>query len=364
MKDIHKSIVIPSSEERLGAESLPIRSRPRSKWGDRHKAFRPTGAIYGMGGRLAGWIRWQLVLWFLFLLPVAALEPAWAEIKPPDPPLQTIIARMAQARAENRAQFRRYVVTRDYNFYGKEKNKSKSQVIADVSFVPPDSKAYIIQQTNGSSLGEKVVRRMLECESEIARNHLASELSEDNYDFVCHGEETRDGQSCYVLELLPKRKERNLLHARIWVDASTYMVRRMEGEPAKSPSWWLRDVRITFLYGNVGGMWLQTSSASTVNVRILGQYTMVSSDVKYRIGELEAAELPFAGALTSKVERIALASVDPSQEEWFVRKENNLWNSIKLFNWRLCKDGMILPRKGYCQRGLNIRLRQQLYWNT
>jgi hypothetical protein len=35
-------------------------------------------------------------------------------------------------------------------------------------------------------------------------------------------------------------------------------------------------------------MWLQTASESTAKVRILGHYTMVSRDVKYKISELVA----------------------------------------------------------------------------
>ncbi len=103
-------------------------------------------------------------------------------------------------------------------------------------------------------------------------------------------EEDVSGQRCYVLELLPRRKDKNLLRGDIWVDANTYLLRRTEAEPAKkTPSWWLRDVRIALLYGDVGGMWLQTASEATAKVRILGQYTMVSRDVKYKISELVAA---------------------------------------------------------------------------
>ena len=50
------------------------------------------------------------------------------------------MARMAQARAENRARLHPYVVTRNYKLFGKEESKAKSEVIADVAFVPPDSK--------------------------------------------------------------------------------------------------------------------------------------------------------------------------------------------------------------------------------
>lgn len=201
------------------------------------------------------------------------------------PTVETIIARMAQARSDNRAGFRSYIVKREYRLFGKDRYDSKSQVIADVTFVPPGFKKYAIQQTQGSGLGEKIVRRMLNGETEITKEYSSTDISVANYDFRFIRAESLAGQLCYVLELSPRRKDQYLLRGNIWVDANTYLLRRSEGEPAnKSPSWWLRNVRIELVYGDVGGMWLQTASEATVNVRIFGEYTMVTRDLEYKIG--------------------------------------------------------------------------------
>jgi len=192
---------------------------------------------------------------------------------------------MTQARAENRSRLRPYVVTRDYQLFGRERQKARSQVIADLSFFPPDFKKYVILKTSSGGVGERVVRRALEAETEVSKNSRSTDLSPDNYDFRLLGEDNANGRRCYVLELIPRRREANLLRGDIWVDATTYLIHRAEGEPAKNASWWLRDVRILLLYGDVGGMWLQTSSEASAHVRIAGTYTIVSRDIKYRIGE-------------------------------------------------------------------------------
>ena len=74
-----------------------------------------------------------------------------------------------------------------------------------------------------------------------------------------------------------------------WGDGAGFLCQgclvRVEGEPAKSSSWWLRDVHIILLFGYVGEMWMQTSSESTADVRIVGQYKMISQDVSYKIGQ-------------------------------------------------------------------------------
>jgi len=242
-------------------------------------------------------VTWQRIS-CLFLFGVGSLwitgaASAQAQSVSAVPTVETILTRMAQARAENRARLRPYSVIRDYRLFGKEKYSTKAEVIADITFVPPDRKHYAIQQANGMGMGEKIVRQMLEHETDIVKDYGSTDLSPANYDFRFVREDELRSQRCYVLEILPRRKDKTLLHGHIWVDASTYLLHRTEGEPAKTPSWWLRDSRIVLDYGNVSGMWLQTASESTANVRFVGPHTMVARDVEYKITELAAS----AGAL-------------------------------------------------------------------
>lgn len=204
------------------------------------------------------------------------------------PPVEIILLRMAHARADNQARLRPYSVTRQYRLVGAEK-QTRSEVIADVSFVPPAFKQFVIQKASGLGLGERIVRQMLENETDIVKHNGATDLSPANYDFRFLREEEWSGQPCYVLEMLPRRKDKTLLRGQIWVDSTTYLLRRTEGEPGKAPSWWLRNARISLVYGDVEGMWLQTASESTADVRFLGRHTMLSQDVRYQVSELVVA---------------------------------------------------------------------------
>lgn len=233
----------------------------------------------------------QQIMWVLvFYLSGAAFTSA--QTASTIPSINIIIAGMALARAENQARFRSYIVTRDYELFGKEREKTKSQVTADVSFDPPATKKYTIQKAIGVSFGETLVRRMLKSEVEIAKDYASTDFSPENYDFRFILEENAGGQRRYVLELLPKRKDKNLLQGKIWVDAGTYLPQRIEGEPVKTPSWWLRRLHIELSFGEVGGMWLQTALEATATVRILGPHTIVSRDVKYQLSDLVAAAHP------------------------------------------------------------------------
>ena len=248
------------------------------------------------------------------LLFTAVVEFASAQTKDKSPNVVTIVARMTQARAENQTRLRPYIVTRAYKLFGEERVLTKAQVIANVSFVPPNSKQYAIEQAKGTGLGKRIVRRVLETETKVVKDHRSTDFSHDNYDFRLDREEEVDGHLCYVIELLPLREEKHLLRGMMWVDSTTYLPRRVVGGPAKSPSWWLRDVRIVLIYSDVEGMWLQTASESTANVRILGLHTMESHDVNYEIRGLVVTGL---SATTS----VLRATLDESSQDHVVRSD-------------------------------------------
>jgi hypothetical protein len=191
---------------------------------------------------------------------------------------------MGEAQAANRAGFLPYTVTRDYQLF--EGDAAKSHLVADIQVVPPASKKYTIDSAAGSAWAERIVRKALDSEVAFAQDSHATDITRENYDFAVVGESELNGQLCYVLKLIPRRKSRNLLRGTIWVDADTHLPRRVEGEPAKDPSWWLTNLRVAVDYGYVGPMWVQTSSKVTANVRIFGRSSMVWQDTSYQLGDL------------------------------------------------------------------------------
>jgi hypothetical protein len=84
----------------------------------------------------------------------------------------------------------------------------------------------------------------------------------------------------YVLLIVPKRKEKYLLRGQIWVDANTFRVRRMEGSPAKNPSFWIAGIHLTLQFAELNGMWIPVSFDSIATVRLFGQYTLAGRNIE------------------------------------------------------------------------------------
>jgi len=177
-----------------------------------------------------------------------------------------------------------YQVVREYQLFGAKESNPKSDVVAEVDFQPPASKDYRIQKSSGSNRGEQVVRRILEHEVEAASQGSQSRtaLNRDNYTFVYNGEVTLDGQPCYVLGLQPKRKEAELVSGEAWIDKHSFFVRQIEGELAKTPSWWLKKVHVKLTFADVSGAWLQTHMEAVADVRVAGSHTLTSRILDYR----------------------------------------------------------------------------------
>ena len=214
---------------------------------------------------------WLLGLVSLAMLASSAQETSpTAETKSPD--LNLILQRWEDL--QDPARFRRYEVTREYKvFHGYDKQPT-SEVTAQIEFIPPDVKTYKIIQATGNSLGEKMVRQLLDLETEAAKEGQMSEMSRANYDFVFLRRENFGVVPEYVLGIIPRRKDKHLLRGQIWVDASTLRIRRIEGVPAKSPSFWLKNVHITMQFAPLGGTWVPVSFDAIATIRFLGDYTL------------------------------------------------------------------------------------------
>ena len=204
-------------------------------------------------------------------------------------PLNVIVDSLERAQQGTRPVT--YQVIREYRLFGAKDSTANSEVIAEVNFRPPAHGDYNIQQSSGSDRGLQVVRRLLDHEAERAsQNYKArAALNRDNYDFNYIGEAILDGQPCYVLALHPKRNEKDLIAGQAWVDQHSFLVRHIEGELAKSPSLWIKKVRVKLAFDDRGGTWMQTNMEAVADVRIVGPHTLTSRILDFRTADQVAS---------------------------------------------------------------------------
>jgi hypothetical protein len=198
--------------------------------------------------------------------------PAEANLTSPD--LNLILQGLESVEQQNPARSRSYELTREYKAFRADDKNPAAEITAQINFTPPNRKTFKILQASGNARAEKIVRNLLEQETEPVREGHDRDINRTNYDFVFLRQEDFGVIPEYVLRVVPKRKEKGLIFGHIWVDAKTFRIRRIEGVPTKSPSIWIKDSYITLQFAEVSGMWISVSLDAIATVRLLGRYTL------------------------------------------------------------------------------------------
>jgi hypothetical protein len=219
-----------------------------------------------------------LVLW-VSSVAVPQVSSGQAGAKAPD--LNAIMQSMEAAEQQNPAKARGYTLTRSYKLFHDDERRPVSQTTAEVSFVPPSTKKYEIRQSSGISRGQQMVRDILDVES--VPSQTSSDITRRNYDFVFLQQEQLGGVPTYLLRMIPKRKQKDLLDGLIWVDTQKFRIQRMEGTPAKKPSWWLKNLYVTLQYADIDGLWLPTYMQATADIRLVGRFLLTGEDVNLQL---------------------------------------------------------------------------------
>ncbi len=238
---------------------------------------------------------------FVLCMAVALMLPTAAAQTATSLSLPDIVSRMhtAESAEQNRPA---YSLLRQYRLSGADPKVATSQVLAEVDYVPPSRKDFSIRKAEGNERGESIVRRVLQHEANMAKGSVHSDFCTDNYDFALLGQETLNGRPMYVLQLKPKHDAVELLRGKAWVDAESFLVVRAEGQPAKNPSWWIKDLNVAIDYGRADGVWLPLATRATADLRLVGTHTLTSKDLEVHAAT-ENAKLSPAPARSNRPHR-------------------------------------------------------------
>jgi outer membrane lipoprotein-sorting protein len=172
----------------------------------------------------------------------------------------------------------------------------EAEMVVDVTYRAPNTKEFrIVSQTGSKLIIDRVFKKLLESEQEAAndenRQHTA--LTTENYDFTLAGYEVKPEGAQYILNLFPKSRNKFLYRGKIWVDAKDFAVVRIEGEPAKNPSFFIKKTEVQHRYIKVGGFWLPAENHTESVIRIGGRAILSIEYTDYRI--TQAAPWPSPG---------------------------------------------------------------------
>jgi hypothetical protein len=188
------------------------------------------------------------------------------------PGVDEVIEKMVQRDQERRSAFQGYTSVRRYVLENTAYHKQASMLVKMTQRRDGSKDLEIVTSSGWSGARKHVFPRLLEAEAEASRpgNPEDSRVTPKNYSFSMLRTEQVDGRKAYVISVTPKKEKKYLMRGTIWVDAEDLAVVRMEGEPAKNPSFWIKNIQFAHKYSRHGSLWLAASDNSVSDARIFG----------------------------------------------------------------------------------------------
>ena len=196
-----------------------------------------------------------------------------------------VIAQMLQRSLLRNQQLQQYSAVRTYEIRNTE-GKVGAQAVVRVEYRAPDKKTFSKTSEKGSSIVRHLVfDRLIQSESETSsgREHHNSAITTTNYTFTLAGEEEVGPYHCFVLEAMPKRKDKYLFEGKIWIDTEDFAVVKIAGRPAKRPSFWINRADFVRRYQRIDGFWFPLRDETFVDVKMYGQRVFTVDHQQYVI---------------------------------------------------------------------------------
>lgn len=201
--------------------------------------------------------------------------------------LDQVLGRLQERNTQRAAALQEFEGTRVYRMqYRGFPSDRDAEMVVKVKFHAPNSKDFtVVSETGSRFVIDHIFKKLLEGEKEASRddNSHDTALTRENYDFQLAGFEPDSDGGRYVLKLIPRTKNKFLYRGRIWVDARDFAVVRIEGEPAKNPSFWIKKTDIAHSYKKVGDFWLPAENHTESFIRLGGKATLSIEYQDYKI---------------------------------------------------------------------------------
>lgn len=150
-------------------------------------------------------------------------------------------------------------------------SEKRGWIEAWTEYTPDRGFTYEVVREGGSEyVRNKILKGMLVSEQKLIASgkRLHASLESKNYFFEDGG--IADGGLQRVL-LKPAKKSDGILNGSVLIDPESGLITTIQGRLVKSPSFWLRDVDVTYKYAHVGNRVVPVEMTSTGRVRMFGR---------------------------------------------------------------------------------------------
>lgn len=217
--------------------------------------------------------------------PGRGQSPAPREIVEPRMNLPELLDKLVEKNAERADALQKYQGRRTYTLvYTGFPTSFHAEMVVDMTYDAPATKQFkIVSQTGSQWLIDRVLKRLLDAEQEGDQNREHVALNSSNYDFSGLERQQAPDTCSYMVAVEPKVPSKLLYRGKIWVDSRDFAVCRIEAEPSKNPSFWIKKTDIHHSYVKIGDFWLPSQNQSVSAIRGGGRAVLTIEYQNYEI---------------------------------------------------------------------------------
>jgi len=247
-----------------------------------------------------------ILLWSASAHAQSSISPAIIESRLN---LTQVMDKLVEKNAERADALQKYQNRRYYSLdYTGFPTSFHAEMVVDMIYDAPGTKQFkIISQSGPTWIIDRILKRLLDAEQEAMseENRERVAITPANYDFSGFEHQDAHDNCSYVVAVEPKIPSKLLFRGRIWVDSRDFAVCRIEAEPSKNPSFWIKKTDIHHSYLKIGDFWLPSENKSVSVVRGGGRAVLT---IKYQDYEILAAHTLKGGDPGSSTSLLTLPS--------------------------------------------------------
>lgn len=206
------------------------------------------------------------------------------------PSLEQVVDNLVARNAERALALGSYQSRRFYRLdYTGFPTSLKAEMVVDMLYEAPTTKSFkIVSQSGPKWMIERIFKGLMQAEQEALNSKNRERVALDRRNYQFSGMEFQDASDgcSYVLTVQPKIPNKLLYRGRVWVNSKDFAVCRIEAEPSKNPSLWIKSTAIHHIYKKLGDFWFPSENESTSTMRVGGRAVL---SIKYRNYEILAA---------------------------------------------------------------------------
>lgn len=199
----------------------------------------------------------------------------------PEPP--DVLESMEQRNAARQETLPAYEGIRRYAA-GNARLGKHAEAIVVFRFDPPATRSLEVMERSGSGIVHRmVIDPILGAERTVAGKNGKRDVDicRRNYQFEYAGYDSE--RRAWVFVANPKTAHKYLFRGRIWIDEDDFGIRRIEGQPAGSPSYWVKRTSFVHEYERREGYWLPVHHESVAELRVFGRSTLTIDYSEYKL---------------------------------------------------------------------------------